>query len=184
MRLLQAILMAMANLAKGSLTTAWNVLDWSWRTAWSLWPFGGSGGSATPQPLDLPSKEVFEIDRSLEEGHQRSAELLANDGPARQVKLYALAKADDRFGIDLSMLKPDQQDWLIGLSANEKAMRSLSETSESKILMLLGGHEGIVPGIEAPKADKPKDVIPGLVSRIDDFRMRSAPRESDHVLAA
>ncbi|MCZ7890412.1 hypothetical protein O9X99_01860 [Agrobacterium salinitolerans] len=179
MRFLQALLMAMANLAKG----AWNALDWSWRTAWSLWPFGSSGGSATPQPLDLPSKEVFEIDRSIEESHQRAADGLSNSGPAMQVKLFAGAKADDRFMTDLSLLEPAHQEWLSALSTNEKAMRVLSEATESKILMLLSGHDGAVEGLVAPKNEKTRETIPGLVTRMDEFRNRLS-RESDHVLAA
>ncbi|WP_027489213.1 hypothetical protein [Allorhizobium undicola] len=174
-----ALVMAMANLAKG----AWNALDWSWRTAWSLRPFGGSSGSATPQPLDLPSKDVVEVDRSLEESHQRSADILANTSQAMQIKLFASAKPDDRFTIDLSLLEPGQQEWLSGLSTNERAMRSLSEAPDSKIMMLLGGHDGAVEGLDAPKNEKPKDVIPGLVLRMDDFRNRLS-RESDHVLVA
>lgn len=159
-------------------------LDWCCRQFCGLLPGGGGSGSATPGPLDLPSKDLYEIDRSLAESQQRAADVMANDGPARQIKLYASAKPDDRFGIDLSTLEPNHQDWLIGLSTNEKAMRSLSEASDNKILMLLGGHDGMVPGIDAPKTEKPRDVIPGLVSRMEDFRMKLSSREEDHVLAA
>ncbi|NKL74070.1 hypothetical protein GFM09_33540 [Rhizobium leguminosarum bv. viciae] len=183
MRFLWALIMAMANLAKGGLTTAWNIADKCWQTAWSWLPRGG-GGSATPQPLDLPSKEVFEVDRSIEECHQRAADGLSTSGPAMQVKLFAGAKADDRFMTDLSLLKPAHQEWLSALSTNERAMRSLSEAPESKILMLLGGHDGAVEGLVSPKSEKPKNVLPGLVSRMSDFRNRLPARESDHVLAA
>lgn len=183
MRLLQAILMTMWNLAKGTGNAAIYGLDWTWRNFWGLFGFGG-GGSATPGPLDLPLKEAFEVDRSIEEGHQRAADTLANASPARQVKLYACARPDDRFSIDLSKLEPDHQDWLISLSSDERAMRALSEAPESKIAMLLGGHDGAVPGLDAPKMEKPKEMIPGLVSRIEDFRMKPAARESDHILAA
>lgn len=180
MRLLQAILMAMLKLAEGGLKGA----DWCWRNFLGLFGIGGGGGSATPGPLDLPSKEVFEIDRTIEEGHQKAADTMATFSPAMQIKLFAAAKPDDRFSVDLSLLDPAQQEWLSALSTNEKSMRSLADTPESKIAMLLAGHDGIVPGIDAPKNEKPKAVIPGLVSRIDDFRLRLATRESDHVLAA
>lgn len=183
MRFLMALLMAMANLAKGGVSGLWNFADKCWQTAWSWLP-GGGGGSATPQPLDLPSREVFEIDRSIEESHQRAADGLSNSGPAMQIKLFAAAKSDNRFGIDLSLLDSGQQEWLSAISTNERSMRALSEAPESKILMLLGGHDGAVEGISAPENERPKDVIPRLVSRIDDFRMRSASRESNRVLAA
>ncbi|WP_062584602.1 hypothetical protein [Rhizobium sp. Leaf311] len=183
MRFLMALIMAMANLAKGSVVGLWNVADKCWQTAWSWLP-GGGGGSATPRPLDLPSKDVFEIDRSLEEGHQRSADILANTSQAMQIKLFAAAKPDDRFMTDLSLLEPGQQEWLAALSTNERAMRSISEAPESKILMLLGGHDGAVDGLDAPKNEKPKASIPGLVTRMSDFRNRLPARESDHVLAA
>lgn len=101
-----------------------------------------------------------------------------------QIKLFAGAKPDDRFAIDLSLLEPAHQEWLSGLSTSDRAMRSLSEAPESKILMLLGGHDGAVEGLNAPKNEKPKDTIPGLVSRMSDFRSRLPARESDHVLAA
>jgi len=178
MRFLQAILMAMLKLAEGGLM----VMDWCWRNFWGL--FGGGGGSATPQPLDLPSKDVFEVDRSLEESHQRAANTLSNSSAAMQIKLYASAKADDRYSIDLSKLEPTQQDWLIGLSTNDRAMRLLSAASDSKITMLLTGHDGIIEGIDSPKPEKPRAVLPGLVSRIDDFRLKSSSRERDHILAA
>lgn len=158
-------------------------LEWTWRNFWGLFG-GGSGGSATPGPLDLPSKEVFEVDRSIEEGHQRAADTLANLSPAMQIKLFAAAKPDDRFGIDLSLLDSAQQEWLSGLSTNEKSMRALSEASQSNIAMLLAGHDGIVPGLDAPKNEKARETVPGLVTRMDDFRLRLAARESDHVLAA
>ncbi len=183
MRFLWALIMAMANLAKGGLTTAWNFADGCWRMAWSWLP-GGGGGRATPQPLDLPSKDVFEIDRSLEESHHRAADGLSSSGPAAQIKLFSAAKPNDRFTIDLSLLEPGQQEWLSCLSINECAMRSLSEAPESKILMLLGGHDGAVEGLDAPKNEKPRNAIPGLVSRIENFRNRLPARESDHVLAA
>ena len=182
MRFLMALRMAMANVAKGSVAGLWNVADKCWQTAWSWLP-GGCGGSATPRPLDLPSKEVFEVDRTLEEGHQRSADILANASPAMQIKLFAGAKPDDRFMVDLSLLEPAHQEWLSGLSTNDKAMRSLSEAPESKILMLLGGHDGAVEGLDAPKIEKTRETIPGLVTRMDEFRNRLS-RESDHVLAA
>lgn len=181
--LFMAVVMAMANFAKGTLTSAWNFLDWSWRTAWSWLP-GGGGGSATPQPLDLPSKDVYEVDRSIEESHQRTADVLAAASPAMQIKLFASAKPDDRFMVDLSLLEPTHQEWLSSLSTNDRAMRSLSEAPESKILMLLGGHDGAVEGLVSPKNEKPKNIIPGLVSRMSDFRNRLPARESDHVLAA
>lgn len=183
-RLFAAIAMAMWNLAKATGSGFVHGLDWSWRNFWGLFGFGGGGGSATPGPLDLPSKEVFEVDRSLAEGQQRAADILANDSPARQIKLFASAKPDDRFGVDLSLLDPAQQDWLTSLSTNDKAMRSLSEAPESKIMMLLSGHDGIVPGLDAPKPEKPREVIPGLVSRMEDFRMKLACREGNNVLAA
>lgn len=159
-------------------------LDWTWRNFWGLFGFGGSGGSATPGPLDLPSKDLFDVDRSIEEGHQRAADTLANASPAMQVKLYACARPDDRYSIDLSKLEPTQQDWLLGLSSDEKAMRALSEAPESKIAMLIGGHDGAVQGVDAPKMEKPKEMIPGLVSRMEDFRLKLASREGNHVLAA
>jgi len=184
MRLLMAIAMAILNLAKGTGSAAIHGLDWTWRNFLGLFGLGGGGGSATPQPLDLPSKEVLEVDRTLEEGRQRSADVLANTRPAMQIKLFAGAKPDDRFAIDLSLLEPAQQEWLSTLSLDERAMRVLSEAPESKILMLLGGHDGAVEGLDAPKNGKPKVTIPGLVSRIDDFRLRLVAGESDHVLAA
>lgn len=184
MRILMAIIMAAVNFAKATGNGLLQGLDWSWRNFWGLFGFGGSGGSATPGPLDLPSKEVFEVDRSIEEGHQMAADTLANASPALQVKLYASAKANDRFSIDLSKLEPYHQDWLIGLSSDEKAMRALSEAPESKIAMLLNGHDGIVPGLDAPKAEKAKEIIPGLSERILDFRLINSARDRNHVLAA
>lgn len=183
MRLLQAILMAMWTLTKATGSAAIYGLDWTWRNFWGLFG-GGGGGSATPGPLDLPNKDVYEIDRSIEASHQRAADTLSNTSPAMQVRLFAAAKPDDRFSIDLSLLDPAKQEWLTGLSTNDKAMRSLSEASESKILMLLGGHDGAVTGLDSPKHEKPREVAPGIVSRMEDFRRRSAARESDHILAA
>ncbi len=175
-----AILMAMANLAKGGL----NAMGCCWRTFCGLFLGGGGGGGATPGPLDLPSKDLYEIDRSIEEGHQRAADTLSNASAAMQIKLFAAAKPDERFSIDLSQLEPSHQEWLSGLSTNDKAMRSLSDAPQSKIAMLLSGHDGIIPGLDAPKNEKARETIPGLVTRMDDFRLRLAARESDHVLAA
>ncbi|GEM_PF-2876564 len=183
MRFIWALIIAMANLGKNGISALWNFGDQCWRTAWS-WIPGGSSGGATPQPLDLPSQEVFEVDRSFAEGQRRATDLMANENAARQIKIYASAKPDDRYAIDLSRLEPAQQEWLTRLSMDEKAMRTLSETYESKIGMLLAGHDNAVEGIEAPKMKKAKESIPGLVSRMDDFRLKLATREGNHVLAA
>ncbi len=184
MRLLIAIVLAAANFAKAAGSGFLHGLDWSWRNFCGLFGFGGGGGSATPGPLDLPSEEVYEIDRSLAEGQQRAADEIANASPARQIKMYASARPDDRYSIDLSKLEPAQQEWLLGLSSDEKAMRSLSEAYENRITMLLHGHDGAVPGIDAPSMKKPKEVIPGLVSRMEDFRLKLAASEGNNVLAA
>lgn len=93
MRLLMAIAMAMLNLAKGTGSAAIHGLDWTWRNFLGLFGLGGGGGSATPQPLDLPSKEVFEVDRTLEEGHQRSADILANTKPGYANQAFRGCKA-------------------------------------------------------------------------------------------
>lgn len=169
---------ALVAMAKG----AGKGTDWCWRNFWGFFGGGGSGG-ATPQPLDLPSQEVFEVDRSLAEGQQRAADIMANENAARQIRMYSSAKPDERYAIDLSKLEPDQQDWLTGLSFSEKSMKTLSETPESKIMMLLSGHD-VVPGIAAPKMEKVKEVIPGLASRMEDFRLKLATREGNHILAA
>lgn len=181
--LFRAIAMMVAIMAKDTWTATWKFADGVWRTAWSWLP-GGSSVGATPQPLDLPSQEVFDVDRSFAESQQRAADIMANENSARQVKIYASANADDRYAVDLSKLEPTQQEWLTTLSMDEKAMRTLSEAYETKIAMLLAGHDNAVEGIEAPKLKKTKEVIPGLVSRIDDFRIKSASRERNHVFAA
>lgn len=176
MRILAMIAMAIGNLFR----LGGQALDWTWKQFCSLLP--GGGGSAQPGTLDLPSKDEHEVERGFAESQQRAHDALANAGPARQVKLYAESKSDDRYTVDLSMLQEPQRDWLIGLSDRE--MKALAEAPESKITMLLGGHDGAVLGLDAPKVDKPRAEDPGLVARISDFRTRLAAREGDHVLAA
>lgn len=177
MRIFAVIAMAIANLFK----LGGQALDWTWRQFCSLFP-GGGGGSATPGALDLPSREEHEVERGFAEGQQKAHDSLASAGPARQAKLYAEAKPDERYTVDLSKLQEAHRDWLIGLSDRE--MRALAEAPESKISMLLGGHDGAVPGFDAPKAEKPRPEMLGLVSRMSDFRSRLSAREENNVLAA
>ncbi len=180
MRFLQALLMAMANFAKGTLTGAWNFLDWSWRAAWSWLPGGGGCGTAMPpKKLDLPDVDEAHDAKEAAANQQRAADYMLSS-PERVVQAWARASKAERDTIPLSKLTTDQIDWL-EVRLNDAQIAILAaEKSEFKISAALAGQEDAIPGVPSVPLKKRKPG-PDLSGRIADFRAAGIERPPAYV---
>lgn len=180
MRFLQALLMAMANLAKGTLTSAWNFLDWSWRAAWSWLPGGGGGGTAMPpKTLDLPDVDEAHEAKEAAINQQQAADYMLSS-PERVALAWARATKDERDSIPLTKLSTDQIDWLEVRLTDDQIKILAGEKSEFRVAAALAGQEDAIPGV--PSVPRPKKKSgPDLTDRISDFRMSGIERPPAYV---
>lgn len=180
MRFLQALLMAMANLAKGTLTSAWNFLDWSWRTAWSWLPGGGGGGTVMPpRKLDLPDADDAREAKEQAAGQQRAADYLLSS-PERVALAWARASKEERDSIPLTKLTDDQIDWLEVRLTDDQIKILAAERSEYKVAAALAGQEDAILGVPSVPVRKRKSG-PDLSGRIMDFRSGGIERPPAYV---
>ncbi|KAB1086165.1 hypothetical protein F4V91_06790 [Neorhizobium galegae] len=162
-----AILMAMANLAKGGL----NAIDWCWRTFCGLLPGGGSGTVMPPSRLDLPDvDEAHEAKTEAADRHRAADYMLSS--PERVALAWARASKEDRDTIPLTKLTTDQIDWLEVRLTDDQLKLLASEKSEYRVAKALAGEEDVILGLPSVPVKKRKSG-PDLTDRIVDFRMMS-----------
>lgn len=175
-----ALVMAMANLAKGTLTSAWNFLDWSWRTAWSWLPGGGGGGTVMPpQKLDLPDVDEAEYVKDRAADQQRAADYILSS-PERVVQAWAQASPEHRDTIPLTRLTDDQIDWLEVRLTDDQLKILAAEKSEIRVAAALAGQEDAIFGVPSVPLRKRKSG-PDLSDRIAEFRMSGIERPPAYV---
>lgn len=179
MRFLMAIVMAMANLAKG----LWNGAEWCWRNGWGLLGFGGSPTVMPPEQLDLPDNGEVEIARDMARGQQRAVDARLST-PARKVQAWAAALPEQRDTIPLRGLTDDQIDWLEVRLTDEQLKILASEKSEHKINAALAGIEDAIPGVPSvpsPIATKKNGPRIDISDRIHAFRFGDTEHQPRHL---
>jgi len=165
-----AVLMAMANLAKGTLTSAWNFLDWSWRIALSCLPGGGGSGTVMPpKTLDLPDVDEAAYVKDRAADQQRAADYILSS-PERVAMAWAQASPEHRDTIPLTRLTPNQIDWLEVHLADDQIKILASEKSERRVAEALAGREDVIFGLPSVGQIKKRKSDPVLSDRIAAFR--------------
>ncbi|KPF43031.1 hypothetical protein [Rhizobium sp. AAP43] len=175
MRFLMAIVMAMANLAKG----LWNGAEWCWRNSWGLLGFGGSPTVMPPKQLDLPDTDEVEIVRDTVRNQQRAIDAMLST-PARKVQAWAAALPEQRDTIPLSGLTDDQIDWLEIRLTDEQLEILAAEKSEHKVNAALAGIEDAILGVPSvPSHSMKKKSRPSIdiSDRIHRFRFADAEHQ-------
>ena len=177
MRFLQAILMRLLRMAEGG----WKGLEWCWRAAWTLWPFGGGGGGTVmpPKKLDLPDVDEAHDAKEAAANQQKAADYMLSS-PERVVLAWARATKDERDAIPLTNLTDDQVDWLEVRLTDDQLKILASEKSEFKVAATLAGQEDAIPGVPSVPVRKRKSG-PDLTNRISDFRMSGIERPPAYV---
>ncbi|MBY5684808.1 hypothetical protein HFO32_22050 [Rhizobium leguminosarum] len=168
MRFLWALIMAMANFAKGPLTAAWSAADWCWRTAWSWVPGGGGSGTVMPaKHIDLPDADIAVEAKAEAQDQQRAADYILSS-PERVAMAWARSTPAERDTIPLTKLTDDQIDWLeVRLTDDQLKILAL-EKSEYKVAAALAGQEGAIIGV--PSVPRQKKSGPDISGRIMNFR--------------
>lgn len=177
MRFLQAILMGLLKMAEGSLKG----LEWCWRAAWTLWPFGGGGGGTAmpPKTLDLPDVEEAHEAKEAAANQQKAADYMLSS-PERVALAWARASKDERDTIPLTKLTTEQIDWLEVCLTDDQLKILASEKSEYKVAAALAGQEDAIPGLPSVPLKRKKSG-PDLSSRIADFRAVGIERPPAYV---
>ncbi|WP_156392495.1 hypothetical protein [Rhizobium sp. Root482] len=175
-----ALIMAMANLAKGSVAGLWSFADWCWQTAWSWLPGGGGGGTAMPpKTLDLPDIDEAHDAKEAAANQQKAADYMLSS-PERVVLAWARATKDERDSIPLTRLSTDQIDWLEVRLTDDQIKILADEKSEFRVAAALAGQEDSIPGLPSVPLKRKKSG-PDLTDRISDFRMRGIERPPAYV---
>ena len=169
MRFLFALIMAAASFAKGTVVGLWNAADYCWRTAWSWLPGGGGGTVMPPAKLDLPDVDEAHDAQEAAEMQQRVSDYLLST-PERVAQAWAQASPDRRDTIPLSLLTPDQVDWLEVHLSDEQLKIIAAEKSERKIAEALAGREDVIFGVPSVGQIKKKKSDPLIADRIAAFR--------------
>jgi len=175
-----ALLMAMANLAKGGVAGLWNIADKCWQTAWSWLPGGGGGATVMPpKTLDLPDVDEAHEAKDAAANQQRAADYMLSS-PERVVLAWARASKDERDSIPLTKLSTDQIDWLEVRLTDDQIAVLAAEKSEFKISAALAGQEDAIPGVPSVPVKKRK-TGPDLSDRISEFRLNGIERPPAYV---
>jgi hypothetical protein len=165
-RILAAIAVALAKLAMGGLSFAWQAVMSPIR--WIEGALFGPPTATPPRDLGavLPSTDDLDTARFTAKAEASAKAAVADWPGTRQCQLYATTPAEDRYMIDLSQLSGPQQDWLTGLSERDLLVVANSDTK--KIKRALDGENYVLTGIDSVGCDSsPK---PTLEARILDFR--------------
>lgn len=170
MRFLWALIMAMANFAKGGVVGLWNVADYCWRTAWSWLPGGGGSGTVMPPAkLDLPDADEARYVKDQAADQQKAADYILSS-PERVAMAWAQASPENRDVIPLTRLTPDQIDWLEVHLTDDQLKIIASEKSERKVAEALAGREDVIFGVPSVGQNKKRKSDPFIADRIAAFR--------------
>jgi hypothetical protein len=159
------ILMVVARLAEGGI----KAFDWCWNRFLGLLPGGGGGTVMPPRHLDLPDVVEAHDAQEAAASQQRAADYLLST-PERIAQAWAQATPDHRDTIPLSLLTPDQIDWLEIHLSDEQLKIIASEKSERKVAEALTGREDVIFGVPSVGQIKRRKSDPALSDRIAAFR--------------
>ncbi len=171
LRLLFAALAALASLASMPFTGAFGALG-----AFTLfsWVFGGAAAASAPA-LPLPNLAVALPDadrlvqaRDLERGKAKAADHILKQSPELQVKIYASMSEDDRLTADLTLLSPDQVDWLMNLS--DAQLKAVAATSDRRVAAALAGEHNAITAVKSVNQLEPIEEQSVLARRMAAFR--------------
>jgi len=100
---------------------------------------GGAGSAAPLDNLEMALPDIDRLDRAeeLAAGEVKAVDNLMTRSPAQQAQIFASMDKEDRILADLSLLRPDQVDWLNGL--HEDQLRIVAEASERRVADALSG---------------------------------------------
>ncbi len=136
MRFIFALIQAVIRFMAASLSAGTAFLDW----LASRLSGGGAGAPAAPVPnleMALPEPERLQRAEDLAVGEVKAVDNLMTRSPAQQAQIFASMDKDDRILADLSLLRPEQIDWLVGL--HEDQLRIVAEASERRVADALTG---------------------------------------------
>lgn len=153
-RFLAAVVRALIELTLAGMNTAIGFLDWL------LTRLTGGGAGAPAEPIRnleaaLPDESRIDEAKDLERGKAAVADNIRTMSPEMQVKLFAAATEEDRLQADLSLLTPDQTEWLLDLSDDQ--LKSVAGTSDRRITAALGGEHNAITAIRSVGQPKPAD---------------------------
>lgn len=171
-----AILMAMMRLAEGGIKS----FEWCWRQFCGLLPWSGGGTVMPPAKLDLPDVDEAHDAKEAAASQQRAVECLLST-PERVAQAWAQASTENRDVIPLSLLTPDQIDWLEVHLTDEQLKIIASEKSERKVAEALAGREDVIFGVPSVGQIKKKKSDPVLTDRIAAFRAGGLERPPAYV---
>ncbi len=122
-----------------------------------------------PAKLDLPDVDEAHDAQEAAEMQQRVSDYLLST-PERVAQAWAQASPDRRDTIPLSLLTPDQVDWLEVHLSDEQLKIIAAEKSERKIAEALAGREDVIFGVPSVGQIKKKKSDPLIADRIAAFR--------------
>jgi hypothetical protein len=160
-RFIMAIVQAIAQLIASGVGAGIAFLDWL-ATRLS----GGGSAPASPIPnleMALPEPERLQRAEELAAGEVKAVDNLMTRSPAQQAQIFASMDKDDRILADLSLLRPDQIDWLNGLVDGQ--LRMIAEAPEKRVAAALAGEHNAMPAILSVGQPKPLDET-GLAHRL------------------
>lgn len=156
-RFLIAVVQAIAQLIASGVGAGIAFLDW----LASRLSGGGVGAPASPIPnleMALPEPERLQRAEELATGEVKAVDNLMTRSPAQQAQIFASMDKDDRILADLSLLRPEQIDWLVGL--HEDQLRIVAEASERRVADALAGKPQSLTATLSVGQEPPKDETP------------------------
>lgn len=152
------MLRAILNAIMQALMSPWHLLIWGAGAVDRL--FGGGAGNAPAPPVDnletaLPEPERLQRAEELAAGEVKAVDNLMTRSPAQQAQIFASMEPEDRILADLSLLRPDQIDWLNGLKDGQ--LRMIAETTEKRVAAALAGEPKAMPAILSVGQSAPQD---------------------------
>ena len=141
---------------------------------------GGSGGTVMPpSELALPEADELEVARYTAKSEATAKTAIQSLSPALQVFRYASVEEFDRYDADLSLLGPEQKQWLRSLS--EDALRTVAAADLKRIDRALRGEQFVLKDINSVGQDsRPTDIA--FAERLSVARA-SVPDERQNVRA-
>lgn len=122
-----------------------------------------------PRHLDLPDVEEAHDAQEAAASQQRVSDYLLST-PERVAQAWAQASPDRRDTIPLSLLTPDQIDWLEVHLTDEQLKIIAAEKSERKIAEAMAGREDVIFGVPSVGQIKKRKSDPFIADRIAAFR--------------
>jgi hypothetical protein len=105
--------------------------------------------------MALPEPERLQRAEELAAGEVKAVDNLMTRSPAQQAQIFSSMDKEDRILADLSLLRPDQIDWLNSLQ--EGQLRMIAEATERRVSAALAGEHNAMPAILSVGQSAPND---------------------------